>query len=53
MKVYLGDGVYAQINEADQLVLTTEDGIKVYQEIFLEREVVASLLAYLTSAGRI
>lgn len=27
LKVYLGDSVYAQFNDYDQLVLTTENGL--------------------------
>lgn len=43
---YLGDGVYVRFNKAQQLVLTTEDGISVTNEIYLEAEVYHSLVRY-------
>jgi hypothetical protein len=45
MKVYLGDGVYAEFDEG-RLVLTTEDGISVTNTIYLENEVYNALLAF-------
>jgi hypothetical protein len=45
-KTYLGDGVYVDINNAGQIVLTTEDGISITNTIFLEPEVWAALKAY-------
>ena len=45
-KHYLGDGVYVDW-DGDMLVLTTGDGIRVTNTIFLEPEVIDALLAYL------
>jgi len=47
-KEYIGDGVYVRINEIDglSLELTTEDGIRVTNEISLEPHVWAELKAY-------
>lgn len=45
MKEYLGDGVYADF-DGGFLVLTTEDGIRATNQIFLEPEVIGALLAY-------
>jgi hypothetical protein len=46
MKVYLGDGVYARYEHGD-LILTTENGICVTNEIVLEPQVVAALELYI------
>lgn len=47
-KVYLGDGVYAQ-NDGFGIVLTTEDGIRVTNEIYLEPQVYQKLLDYMAN----
>jgi len=44
-KQYLGDGVYAAV-EMGMLKLTTEDGVSVQNEIYLEPEVFMSLLCF-------
>lgn len=44
-KDYLGDGVYVAI-EHGELLLTTEDGIRVTNRIVLEGPVYAALVAY-------
>lgn len=49
-KVYLGDGAYADLNDADQLVLTTEDGISTTNTIYLEPEVWSALCDYMKTA---
>ena len=48
-KEYLGDGVYVRVNEIDGLTLelTTEDGIRVTNEISLETRVWKELIAYI------
>ena len=46
MKDYLGDGVYANV-EGDTIVLTTENGFRNYNTIFLEPEVLAALEKYI------
>src|SRR5213593_2229673 len=45
-KRYLGDGVYVDYNAAGQLVLTTENGVSVTNEIYLEPEVYGALTEY-------
>lgn len=37
-KIYLGDGVYAELNSFGAIVLTTEDGVSVTNCIVLEVE---------------
>lgn len=44
-KVYLGDGVYAQ-NDGFGIILTTEDGVRVTDEIYLEPSVYQALVNY-------
>lgn len=48
-KVYLGDAVYAEWQRGD-LVLTTEDGIRATNTIFLDLEVLAALVTYLAAS---
>jgi hypothetical protein len=45
-KTYLGDGVYANF-DGYSIILTTEDGISVTNEIYLEPEVWQALLEYM------
>lgn len=45
-KTYLGDAVYAEVEEG-RLRLTTEDGISVTNEIYLEPEVYQALTNYI------
>jgi len=45
-KAYLGDGVYVEFNEFQQLVLTTENGIAVQDTIYLDPEVWNALSRY-------
>ena len=45
-KVYLGDAVYADFNDANQLVLTVEDGIAPSDTIIIEPEIWAALRSY-------
>lgn len=44
---YLGDAVYADLDEQGRLVLTTEDGIDVTNRIVFEPEVILSLINYI------
>lgn len=44
---YLGDGVYADVSEYGELLLTTEDGVHVSNRIVLEVPVVRALLRYI------
>ena len=48
-KAYIGDAVYAEINNGE-LVLTTEDGIRATNTIILEPEVLSTLMLYLGAA---
>lgn len=40
-KIYLGDAVYADIDQFERVVLTTEDGIEATNTIVLEPEVLS------------
>lgn len=46
-KRYIGDGVYADVNDIGDLVLTTENGIEVTNTIVVEPEVLAALLKFI------
>lgn len=45
-KAYLGDGVYADVDDLRQIVLTAENGIEVTNTIALEPEVLDALNLY-------
>jgi len=45
-KQYLGDSVYAQ-TEGGMVLLTTEDGLRVTNRIYLEPEVIALFVEWL------
>jgi hypothetical protein len=49
VKMYMGDGVYAEINPRG-LVLTTNDGLGDTNTIVLEPEIWSAVLAYVASA---
>lgn len=51
-KRYIGDGVYADIDDLGRLVLTTEDGISVTNRIVLEPEVWAALQHFMVPVKR-
>jgi len=46
MRTYLGDGVYVEL-EGDMIKLTTENGIKVTNTIYLEIHVYANLVHWI------
>lgn len=46
MKTYLGDTVYAEIDDEDCVILTTEDDIETTNQIVLEPEVFNALVNY-------
>jgi len=46
-KQYLGDAVYIKQGRFGDYILTTEDGIRVLNEIILEPEVTQALLEYI------
>lgn len=45
-KRYLGDAVYAEVLADGTVVLTTEDGIRSTNVIYLEPEVLSALLKF-------
>jgi hypothetical protein len=45
-KDYLGDSVYAEVDDCGNLVLTTENGLGASNTIVLEPEVIAALERY-------
>jgi hypothetical protein len=49
-KQYLGDGVYAELDDG-RVLLTTEDGFTTTNAIYLEPEVIAALRRYLEQVG--
>lgn len=48
-KIYLGDAVYARVDEFGVLILTTEDGISATNTIYLEPEIYDHLEMYMAS----
>ena len=48
MKTYLGDGVYAAVDEYG-ITLTTENGIEITNTICLEPDVIKALLEFITN----
>lgn len=51
-KTYIGDAVYVDRNEQGAIILTTEDGIQVTNEILLEPEVFNALLLWVQLLGK-
>lgn len=51
-KTYLGDGVYVEAQDYG-IRLTTEDGIRTTNEIFLEPAVLQAFLEYLKFVGMV
>lgn len=51
-KCYLGDGVYVDVDGYGGMVLTTEDGIRATNEIFLESNVYHALLQWVEHMKR-
>ena len=49
-KIYLGDGAYATF-EGFQVILTTEDGVRVHNEIALEKDHILKLIQFLIDNG--
>jgi hypothetical protein len=47
-KTYLGDSVYAEVNDVGQIVLTTNNGLGDTNTIYLEQEVYVALIEYHT-----
>lgn len=50
-KVYLGDGVYMTIDEHNNVILTTENGLQETNRIVLEPEVLTQFLYALEHVG--
>jgi hypothetical protein len=53
MKTYLGDGVYAEVDELDRIVLTTENGICATNTIYVENEVWGKLIELAIANGHL
>lgn len=51
--MYLGDGVYAHIDDHDQVVLTTRDGISITNTVVLENEVIRNFLTFLEHVKKV
>ncbi len=47
IKEYIGDAVYAELNDYGDIVLTTEDGIRVTNRIVLEPQVMKGFIDFL------
>ncbi len=45
-KQYLGDAVYARLDDFGGLILTTENGVETTNEIYLEPRVLEALLQF-------
>lgn len=50
-KTYLGDAVYAEIDDYGDLVLTTENGLETTNRIVLESRTYAMLVDYVQRTG--
>lgn len=48
-RTYLGDAVYAEVQATGMIRLTTEDGISILNQIFLEPEVCEALVKFAKS----
>lgn len=46
-KEYVGDGIYIQKGEYNEIVLTTEDGITVTNTIYLEAQHLKFIITYI------
>lgn len=53
MKTYLGDGVYAEVDELARVVLTTENGYCATNTIYLENDVWGKLVQWAISEGHL
>lgn len=45
-KEYLGDSVYAEIDNSNRIILTTENGLQTSNIIILEPEILENLLRF-------
>lgn len=50
-KAYLGDGVYVAMLAGFQIQMTTENGVRVTNEIFLEADTLRNLLVWARRQG--
>jgi hypothetical protein len=53
MKTYLGDGVYADLDDFGSIILTVENGIDITNTIYLEDEVIEVLLNFVNNIREI
>lgn len=51
MKTYLGDGVYAELLPSGYVCLTTSDGSRTTNTIYLESEVLEAFSGFLNTIG--
>lgn len=52
LKVYLGDGVFVQRDSLGRVILSTEDGMSITNQIYLEGEVLAAFDAWRQGRNR-
>jgi hypothetical protein len=52
LKTYLGDGVYAEISEDGDIVLTTGNGIRTTNSIYLDRSAIDALIVFVNRTDR-
>lgn len=50
-KIYVGDSVYSEVVNAFSLVLTTENGMTASNTIYLDAEILLSILRHALSNG--
>lgn len=50
-KTYLGDGVYGELDDFGNVILTTSNGIQITNTIHLEPEVLRAMMAWLSAFG--
>ena len=52
LKTYLGDGVYAEISEDGDIMLTTGNGIRTTNSIYLDRAAIDALIVFINHTDR-
>jgi len=51
-KTYLGDGVYVDLTEWGEIILTTEDGLQETNKVLMDGSVLANFEEYLKEVRR-
>ena len=49
-KEYLGDGLYAELQDSGNIIVTSEDGIQVLNEVYFEPVILAQLIRFAKNA---